>query len=85
MRIETSGSTQSAPVIMTTRPAITTPTEPAASDARWRNAPRRFRLSPLDRAMIQALPAFTARPSRPTMTTPSPSIGSGFEKRWIAS
>ena len=49
------------------------------------NAARRFKFAPLARAITQALPALTTRPSPPTSATPMPSIASGDERRWIAS
>ena len=49
MRIEMAGSARWMSHPMMTTPAVMAPSDPMASDARWRKAPRMFRLSPLRR------------------------------------
>ena len=57
---EAAGSTQSASQATTATPAVTAATEPAASDAMWMKAPRRFRLWSRWRASSAALTRWTS-------------------------
>ncbi len=66
------GSTRSAFQTSTATPATMAATEPAASDAMCRNAPRMLRLAPRDRQSRTALPRFTSSPSEATTITPPP-------------
>jgi hypothetical protein len=68
-----------------TSPAATTPADTSASDAMWRNAPRRLMSLLLPEANSAAETLLTTTPAAATISTVRPATGSGAPKRQIAS
>ncbi len=70
---------------MITVAATITVTEPSASAATSRNAPRTFRLSFWPRISSASDTMFATRPITPNTTVSPPSVSAGVMKRWTDS